>query len=148
MFHRLVAKPMRMGRYHLFLQPTGEAYGGGGHQFTTRDFMKLTQLFLNDGKWEGRQIVSRDWARKSSAPLRVLSPTSGQTYGYLWNSVSYPYRGRKLHAYFPGGNGGQVYIGIPELDLLIAFTGGNYADRVLFRAQREFVPQDILPAVN
>ena len=31
---------------------------------------------------------------------------------------------------------------------LIAFTGGNYADRVLFRSQREFVPQDILPAVR
>jgi CubicO group peptidase (beta-lactamase class C family) len=148
MFHRLVAWPMRMGNYHLFLQPTGEAYGGGGHHFTTRDFMKLTQLFLNDGKWEGRQIVSPEWARKSSAPLRVLSPKSGQTYGYLWNSVAYDYRGRKLHAYFPGGNGGQVYIGIPELDLLIAFTGGNYADPVLFRSQREFVPKDILPAVS
>jgi CubicO group peptidase (beta-lactamase class C family) len=148
MFYRLVAKPMRMGRYHLFLQPTGQPYGGGGHHFTTRDFMKLTQLFLNDGQWEGRQIVSREWARKSGAALRVLSPRSGQTYGYLWNSFEYPYRGRKLHAYFPGGNGGQVYIGIPDLDLLIAFTGGNYADPVLFRAQREFVPQDILPAVN
>ncbi|HEX5932584.1 MAG TPA: penicillin-binding protein, partial [Pseudorhizobium sp.] len=115
---------------------------------TTRDFMKLTQLFLNDGKWEGRQIVRPEWARKSGAALRVLSPTIGQTYGYLWNSYAYPYRGRKLHAYFPGGNGGQVYIGIPELDLLIAFTGGNYADRVLFRPQREFVPEDILPAVS
>ena len=148
MFYRLVARPMRMTNYHLFLQPTGQAYGGGGHHFTTRDFMKLTQLFLNDGKWEGRQIVSRDWARKSSAALRVLSPTSGQTYGYLWNSVAYDYKGRKLHAYFPGGNGGQVYIGIPDLDLLIAFTGGNYADRVLFRPQREFAPEEILPAVN
>ena len=148
MFYRLVAKPMRMGKYHLFLQPTGQPYGGGGHHFTTRDFMKLTQLFLNDGKWEGRQVVSPEWARKSGAALRVLSPTSGQTYGYLWNSFAYPYRGRKVHAYFPGGNGGQVYIGIPELDLLIAFTGGNYADRVLFRAQREFVPEDILPAVS
>jgi CubicO group peptidase (beta-lactamase class C family) len=148
MFYRLVAKPMRMSRYHLFLQPTGQPYGGGGHHFTTRDFMKLTQLFLNDGEWEERQIVSREWARTSGAALRVLSPTSGQTYGYLWNSAAYPYRGRKLHAYFPGGNGGQVYIGIPDLDLLIAFTGGNYADRVLFRAQREFVPEDILPAVR
>lgn len=147
MFHRLVAKPMRMTNYHLMLQPTGQPYGGGGHHFTTRDFMKLTQLFLNEGQWEGRQIVSREWAAKSGAALRVLSPTSGQTYGYLWNSFAYPYRGRKLHAYFPGGNGGQVYIGIPDLDLLIAFTGGNYADRVLFRAQREFVPEDILPAV-
>jgi CubicO group peptidase (beta-lactamase class C family) len=148
MFHRLLARPMRMGKYHLFLQPTGQPYGGGGHHFTTRDFMKFTQLFLNDGQWEGRRIVSPEWARKSGAALRVLSPRSGQTYGYLWNSFSYPYRGRKLHAYFPGGNGGQVYIGIPDLDLLIAFTGGNYADAVLFRAQREFVPQDILPAVD
>jgi CubicO group peptidase (beta-lactamase class C family) len=146
MFYRLVAKPMRMGRYHLQLQPTGQAYGGGGHHFTTRDFMKFTQLFLNDGKWEGRQIVSREWARKSGAALRNLNPV--QTYGYLWNSVSYDYGGRKLHAYFPGGNGGQVYIGIPDLDLLIAFTGGNYADRVLLRAQREFVPEDILPALK
>jgi CubicO group peptidase (beta-lactamase class C family) len=148
MFYRLVAKPMRMDRYHLFLQPTGQAYGGGGHHFTTRDFMKLTQLFLNNGEWEGRAVVSREWARKSGAALRVLSPRSGQTYGYLWNSFEYPYRGRRLHAYFPGGNGGQVYIGIPDLGLLIAFTGGNYADPVLFRAQREFVPQDILPAVR
>ena len=148
MFHRLVAKPLHMGTYHLFLQPTGQAYGGGGHHFTTRDFMKLTQLFLNDGQWEGRQIVSREWVRTSGAALRVLSPRSGQTYGYLWNSVEYPYRERKLHAYFPGGNGGQVYIGIPDLDLLIAFTGGSYADPVLFRSQREFVPQDILPAVS
>ena len=148
MFYRLVARPMRMGRYHLFLTPTGTAYGGGGHHFTTRDFMKLTQLFLNDGKWDKRQIVSREWARKSSAALRVLSPSSGQTYGYLWNSVAYNYQGRKVHAYFPAGNGGQVYIGIPELDLVIAFTGGNYADRTLFKAQREFVPEDILTAVR
>jgi CubicO group peptidase (beta-lactamase class C family) len=146
MFYRLIAKPMRMSRYHLFLQPTGQAYGGGGHRFTTRDFMKLTQLFLNGGKWQGRQIVSSDWVRESTAPRGKLNPV--QTYGYLWNSVEYPHRGRELHAYFPAGNGGQVYIGIPDLDLVIAFTGGNYADRVLFRSQREFVPQDILPAVK
>jgi hypothetical protein len=33
------------------------------------------------------------------------------------------------------------------LDLVICFRGGNYADRVLFVPQREFVPRDILPAV-
>ena len=148
MFYRLLGKPLHMSNYHLFLQPTGEAYGGGGHRFTTRDFAKVTQLYLNGGKWEGRQIVSPEWVRKSTAPLRVLSPKSGQTYGYLWNSVTYDVNGRKLFAYFPGGNGGQVAIGIPDLDLLIAFTGGNYADAVLFRSQREFVPKDILPAVR
>ena len=139
---------MRMGRYHLLLQPTGQPYGGGGHQFTTRDFMKLTQLYLNGGTWEGRRIVSRDWARRSSAPLRLLNPRRGITYGYLWNSVTYDVDGRKLYAYFPAGNGGQVYIGVPDLDLLIAFTGGNYADAALFRPQAEFVPRNLLPAVH
>ena len=35
-----------------------------------------------------RQIVSREWAHKSGAALRVLSPRSGQTYVYLWNSFA------------------------------------------------------------
>lgn len=146
MFERLVARPLHMGRYHLFLTPTGTAYGGGGHHFRPRDFLKLAQLMVNDGRWEGRQIISREWAQKSGAPLRNLTPA--QAYGYLWNSVEYQHKGRKLHAYFAGGNGGQIFMGIPELQLVIAFTGGNYADPVLFRAQREFIPQDILPAVN
>jgi CubicO group peptidase (beta-lactamase class C family) len=145
MFDRLVAKPLHMGRYHLFLTPTDTAYGGGGHHFRPRDFLKLAQLMVNDGGWEGRQIISREWAQKSGAALRNLTPA--QTYGYLWNSVEYPYKGRRLHAYFAGGNGGQIFMGIPELQLVIGFTGGNYADPVLFRAQREFIPQDILPAV-
>ena len=148
MFDRLIGRPLKMKNYHLFLQPTGEAYGGGGHRFTSRDFLKYAQLMLNDGKWEGRQIFSRDWARQSGAPLRVLSPRSGQTYGYLWNSVAYDYRGRKVHAYFAGGNGGQISMGIPELGLAIAFTGGNYADPVLFRSQQVYVPEYILPAVK
>ena len=82
------------------------------------------------------------------AALRLLSPKTGQTYGYRWNSVAYDYNGRKLHAYFAGGNGGQISMAIPELDLVIAMTGGNYADAVLFTGQRVYVPKYILPAVN
>jgi hypothetical protein len=39
-------------------------------------------------------------------------------------------------------------MGIPDLDLVITFTGGNYSDPVLFVPQRVFVPQHILPAVE
>jgi CubicO group peptidase (beta-lactamase class C family) len=148
LFDRLIGRPLHMSNYHLFLQPTGQAYGGGGHRFTSRDFLKWAQLMSNDGVWEGRRVFSKEWARKSGAALRVLSPTSGQTYGYLWNSVAYDYKGKKLHAFFAGGNGGQISMAIPELDLAIVFTGGNYADPVLFRSQRVYVPEYILPAVK
>ena len=82
LFDRLIARPLRMGTYHLLLQPTGEAYGGGGHHFVPRDFMKQAQLMVNDGKWGGRQIVSFDWARKSTSPHRELSALK-QQYGWL-----------------------------------------------------------------
>jgi len=141
LFERLVARPLSMRNYYLGLTPLGEAYGGGGHQFVPRDFLKLAQLMVNDGRWEGRQIVSREWARQSTAPLRDFSAT--QHWGYLWNAVEYPYQGRTVRAFFAGGNGGQVFVGIPELDLVIGFTGGNYSDRVRFN-----VLQYLLPAVN
>ena len=143
---RLLQRPLQQRNYHLFLNPHGEPYGGGGHRFTTRDFAKWAQLMVNNGRWNGKQIVSADWVRRSTAALRDLSAI--QQYGYLWNSVEYPYKGRKVRAFFAGGNGGQVSMGIPELDLVIAFTGGNYADPALFRPQRQFVPLYILPAVN
>jgi len=146
MFYRLVARPLKMRNYHLFLSPTGEAYGGGGHQFLPRDFLKLAQLMLNEGRWNGRQIFSRDWARTSGSALRTL--WKGQQYGWLWNSVEYPYKGGTVRAFFAAGNGGQIFMGIPKLDLVIGFTGGSYNDRALFIPQRVFVPERILPAVN
>jgi CubicO group peptidase (beta-lactamase class C family) len=146
LFYRLLGKPLQMGTYHLLLTPTGEAYGGGGHHFRPRDFMKLPQLMVNGGKWNGKQLLSRGWTEKSGAALRDLSPV--QQYGYLWNSVQYPYQGKKVHAYFAGGNGGQIFMAIPDLDLVIAFTGGSYADAALFIPQRIYVPEYILPAIN
>ncbi len=41
-----------------------------------------------------------------------------------------------------------VVSGIPELDLLITFYGGNYSDPVLYRSQNVLVPRYILQAVD
>ena len=144
---RLIARPLQMRAYHLFLTPLGEGYMGGGSQFLPRDFMKLAQLVASGGEWRGRRVFSAEWARKSGEGMRAIG-TSGQRYGYLWNSYEYPWRDVKVRAVFAGGNGGQVFMAIPELDLVIAFTGGNYADASLFIPQRKLVPDFILPAVE
>jgi CubicO group peptidase (beta-lactamase class C family) len=145
LFDRLLARPLALHNYYLGLRD-GDLYGGGGSRFTSRDFMKMAQLMVNKGRWNGRQLVGEDWVRRSTAPLRNLNAL--QQYGFLWNSVEYDYNGRKIRAFFAGGNGGQVSMGIPDLDLVIAFTGGNYADPVLFTGQRVYVPRFILPAVH
>ena len=146
LFDRLVARPLRMGPYHVLLSPTGDGYMGGGSQFRPRDFLKVAQLMATGGTWQGTRIFSEEWARKSGAPLRDIM--RGQKYGYLWNSSEYPYRGGTVRGIFAAGNGGQIFMAIPELGLAIAFTGGNYSDAALFIPQRKLIPEQILPAVS
>lgn len=145
LFETLVAEPMQMHNDALFLTPTRDAYMGGGVRLTSRDFLKLAQMMMDGGRWNGKQIVSADWAKKSTSRLTTIGDSM---YGYLWWLADYPYNGRKVRAFFAAGNGGQIAMAIPELDLAIAFTGGNYSDAVGRIPQRDLVPQDILPAVK
>ena len=82
---------------------------------------------------------------RAGAPLYDLR----DQYGYLWWDIEYPYKNRKLRAFFAGGNGGQVVMVIPELDLVIATYGGNYSSPESGCCmQQELTPNQILPAVR
>lgn len=140
----LIAEPLQIKRYFMPLTPTGDVYMGGGVRFLPRDFMKLGQLHINGGTWNGRRVLTSEWSHRATSPLYELRKLK---YGYLWWVIEYPYNGRTVRAFFAGGNGGQMVMGIPELDLVLAFYGGNYNDPALFVSQRVYVPQYILPAV-
>jgi CubicO group peptidase (beta-lactamase class C family) len=145
LFQEHIADPLQIKHYYLDLSPTGEPYMGGGIYWLPRDFMKLGQVMLNGGTWNGKRIVSPEWAHRASSPLENLSTAQ---YGYLWWSDTYPYKDKMLRAFFAAGNGGQFVIGIPDLDLVVAICAGNYSDPVRFKIQKELVPQYILPAVD
>jgi CubicO group peptidase (beta-lactamase class C family) len=144
-FDRLLGEPMQIATYAWPLSPAGQPYGGGGMQVLPRDFMKLGQLMLNGGTWRGRRILSADFVSRAAAPLHDLGSIQ---YGLLWWNMEYPYNGRKVRAFFAGGNGGQVVMVVPDLDLVVATYGGNYSDRAGLRVQQEYVPSFILPAVR
>ncbi len=145
LWHELVAEPLQMRRYHIPLAPLGDAYQGGGWRIRTRDFMKLGQVYLDGGTWHGRRIVSEEWVRRSTEPRYPMG--SRARYGYLWWTTDYPYAGRTVRAYYATGNGGQIMMVIPELDLVIGANGGNYNDRATGRTVLELIPRFILPAV-
>jgi len=126
------------------LTPTGDAYMGGGVRVLPRDFMKLGQLLLNEGVWNGRRVLRAAWARRSASPL---SEMGGRRYGYLWWLTDYSHENRTVRAFFAGGNGGQIVMVVPELELVAAFYGGNYSAPGTFLAQQVYVPRYILPAV-
>jgi CubicO group peptidase (beta-lactamase class C family) len=145
LFDRLLGGPLRIERYGWPLDPAGHPYGGGGVQLLPRDFMKLGQLMLNGGTWQGRRILSRDFVARASAPLYHLR---GIQYGFLWWGIDYPYKDRTVHAFFAGGAGGQSVMVIPALDLVVATYAGNYSSKGTINTSHNLPPRYILPAVR
>jgi len=144
----LIAEPLQIRRYYLNLTPTGTPFFGGGSYWLPRDFMKLAQLMVSRGVWNGRRVVSEDWATRSTSRQTDIRLRGNQPYGYLWWNVDYAWHGKTIRGFFASGNGGQIVMGIPALDLVVAFYAGNYNDGVFFRIQDEFVPRYILPAIK
>ena len=114
-------------------------------RFRLRDYMKLAQLYLNGGTWNGRRIVSAEWVQRSTQPRYAMGRT--WKYGYLWWMGEYQYGGRMLPYYFAAGNGGQISLAIPDLDLVVAAFGGNYSDASGQTTSRDVIPQYVLPAI-
>ena len=146
LFDRLVAGPMKIDHYIWGTNRAGQAYGGGGSRFRARDFLKFGQLLLNGGTWNGRRILSRDFAMRASSPLYPF--TERFHYGYLWWSMEYDYQGKKIRAFHAGGLGGQAVVVIPQFDMVIATFGSNYSSAGNYYVQLEIIPKYILPAAD
>ena len=144
LFEDRLARPLEFGEYHLQLTPKGEMYMGGGSYFLPRDFLKLGQLFLQDGSWDGHRIFSPQWGRDAVAPHSGL--TTPGDYGYSWHRTSYVVAGTTLRAFEAQGNGGQYLIVVPERQLVIEITAANYGDYRTWQTFHDSIAQPIVAA--
>ncbi len=102
--------------------PKGINVGGWGLSVRTEDISKLGQLYLQKGKWEGKQLLSEAWveAATSNQTSNGSNPESDwdQGYGYqFWQCRNNAYRG--------DGAFGQYCLVMPEQDAVIAITAGS-----------------------
>lgn len=161
LFDRTVAKPLQFGRYYWNLMPTGEGYMGGGAFVRTRDFLKVGQAYLDGGVWNGRRIVTAAWVKESIAPHVRISPettgVSGQAFannyyevdeGYAWHHINVRSGDKLYPAYHGNGNGGQLLLVLPQFDLAVMFTAGNYRQGLWNRERDDIVGEMILPALK
>ena|GEM_PF-435912 len=118
---------------------------GGSHRLRPRDMAKLGLLYLDKGKWNGKQIVSEKWVEDSTK--FHVEPKHGSTwgYGYLWWQSKGSYKGREIPYYFAGGKFGQTIFVVPELDMVCVMTG---ADDDLVMGDQDFFKAYILSAVK
>lgn len=99
--------------------PQGISDGGNGFAMNVYDMAKLGELYLNNGNWNGEQIISEQWV-KDSTTLQFDRSSGSADYGYQWwvrtfGENAYP-------AYFAQGHYGQYIFVVPDLDLVVAIT--------------------------
>ncbi|HEV2111734.1 MAG TPA: serine hydrolase [Gammaproteobacteria bacterium] len=151
-FQRYYAAPLDIRDYHLNLSPTGEAYMGGGIYLRPRDMLKLGQLYLDGGTWDGKRILSEAWV-KAATTQHSYFPASdyvpGHGYGYTWHLFQVTVGGKTYSEYMAQGNGGQLVMVVPELDLAAVITAGNYGNFPTWRKFfEELMPQYVIAAAK
>jgi CubicO group peptidase (beta-lactamase class C family) len=108
-----------------------------GLKMTPRDMLKIGITFLDNGYWDGRQILSEKWVEKSSS---TYSPNTGINipgedlgrvgYAYTWWTKELEVGDSEVDGYWANGWGGQKIMILPEKNSVIVFTGGNFNSKV------------------
>jgi CubicO group peptidase (beta-lactamase class C family) len=117
---------------------SGAVHTGGGLWLQPRDMAKIGALYLNGGRWNGKQIVSEGWVRKSTTQQ---APFRG--YGYQWWLHTFRGRDRAIDAFAAQGLGGQFIFVFPDRRLVAVFTGwnmGSLTEQPFEMLQRYVVP--------
>ena len=140
--------PLGISHYRWLKYNDGSINTGGGLLLKSRDMAKIGQLMLNDGKYNGKQIVSEEWITESTDNYIVpKSFPMGSGYGYQWWRGETNINGQTIKTYFAGGLGGQFIFIVPSLKITAIFTS-QLKDNPLgeFRPQ-VMMTEYILPAL-
>ncbi len=119
--------------------PQGVSIGGFGLFVRTEDIAKFGQLYLQNGMWQGKQLVPEAWVEQATSKQvsNGSSPESDWSQGYgfqFWVSRHDAYRG--------DGKDGQYCIVLPELDAVVAIT----ANTTNMQGELNVVWDHLLPA--
>jgi CubicO group peptidase (beta-lactamase class C family) len=134
-------EPLGIDKATWEMSPQGINFGGWGLSVRTEDIAKFGQLYLQKGKWKGKQLVPAAWIE--TATSRQMSNGSNprsdweQGYGFqFWRCRHSAYRG--------DGMAGQFCIVLPEQDAVLAMTANNRD----MQGQLNLVWDKLLPALR
>jgi CubicO group peptidase (beta-lactamase class C family) len=108
--------PLGIDPYYWNSDRMGEYYGGHDLQLRPLDMAKFGYLFLNNGTWDGEQVISSSWVNESTTTVTQFNSERG--YAYQWWTLP------DVGVFYAAGLYGQYIFVSPEDDLVAVFTSG------------------------
>ena len=137
--------PLGIARFEWTEDVHGRALPFAGLRLRPRDMLKLGRLVNARGMWRNRQVVPADWIAESLRPrlstgirFRGLSDKPA-AYGYQWWLGQITWSGRELDWALALGNGGQRIFLVPELELSVVLTAGDYDEIPIHLAENRIL---------
>ncbi len=132
----------RLGIRNYHWQPdiSGLPKSAAGSSIRSRDMLKMGLLVLNEGMWQGEQLIPADFVERATSPIRKTYGKS--SYGYFWWTEDYEIAGKRYHCKQGRGAGGQFVFMFPEIDLIAVVTAHNKGMGDMLRT----LPQIVVPA--
>lgn len=119
-----------------FADPQGVSFGGFGLITTPRELARFGHLYLQQGQWEGRQVVPAAWVEASTRFQRASDSQSRPGYGYLWWRPA-------VGGYSAVGSGGKYVYVRPEDELVVVLNAGLNSEDMF-----EVIAKGVLPAIR
>jgi CubicO group peptidase (beta-lactamase class C family) len=109
--------------------PQQVSHGFGNLHLHPRDMARLGQLFLDEGRWQGRQVVPAAWVAAATSPRMKTGGPGTSDYGYGWRI---PTNGGPV-TFEAGGRGGQQISVLRNLKTVIVINGGGFSSGELMK---------------
>jgi CubicO group peptidase (beta-lactamase class C family) len=117
--------PLGIDRWFWKRIPTGLVDTEGGLYLEARDLARIWYLFLKNGEWDGKRLLSAEWVKSSVTPaVRAANRAGAPHYGLKWWLHQNPADTTRL-VWAGSGFGGQLPLAFPERDLVVVFNGWN-----------------------
>jgi CubicO group peptidase (beta-lactamase class C family) len=142
----MLFQPLGITNVEWVYSPMNIPQTGGGLRLTSRDLLKIAQLYLDGGRWQGKRIVSEAWVHASTQPHSRIDEST--EYGYLWWLKSFKSGDKSYPAFFMSGNGGNKVVAIPALDMAIVITSTNYNTRGMHEQTEKILTDYVLAAIK
>ena len=127
--------------------PKGVYFGGNNMELTPRQMLAFGELYINNGRAGGRQIIPESWIQTSLQPLAESAREEGRFYGYGW----WMREMAGTQTSFAWGYGGQFILLVPELSLVVVTTSSSLPGdgrRSHIRSLYELLEQQVVAPVK
>lgn len=117
-------KPLGIKKYKWQFTPQKVVNTAGSVQLCSLDYAKYGQLYKNQGVWNGKQILSKEWITNSfSHQMTILED---EYYGYLFWNKTYNVNGVNYEVYYSSGNGGNRIFIFKDFPIVVVITSTAY----------------------